>query len=58
MITLRVSEKLADSIRDWALDERDYWPELTIYQADLADLLAQLDAHLPSADDVRGIMSE
>lgn len=53
-----ISERLVRELRDWAVDERDYWPQDTAYQKDLKDLLDQLDSKLPTAEDVRGIMSE
>lgn len=58
MYTLKVSDRMADEIRDWAKDQQDYWPDDTEYQRDLSSLLRQLDAGLPTADDVRGILND
>lgn len=55
---IEIKPRLADVLRDWAKDEIEAWPDETMYQADLADLLRQLDADLPTADDVRGIMAD
>ena len=41
---------------DWAKEQREWWPDDTAYQDDLADLFKQLDAALPSAEGVRGIL--
>ncbi len=54
---LTISDRIADEIREWAVAERDYWPDDTVYQRDLDFLLKQLDSALPAAEDVRGIMS-
>ena len=54
---IEIGEALADELRQWVQDERDRWPPDTAYQTDLARLAVQLDAGLPSADDVRGIMA-
>ena len=57
-MNIEISERLADELRQWVQDERDHWPKDTAYQTDLAHLAAQLDAGLPSAADVRGIMAQ
>lgn len=54
---IEIKPRLADVLREWAKDEADAWPSETMYQEDLADLLRQLDEGLPTARDVRGIMS-
>ena len=55
---IEISRLLVDELRDWAKDQSDAWPSETAYQDDLADLLRQLDADLPTADHVRGIMAD
>ncbi len=54
-VTLTVSDRLADELRDWAYDETSNWPDDTAYQDDLEKMVMQLDEALPTADDVRGI---
>ena len=58
MVTVHLSKRLADEIMDWAKEQRDDWPDDTDYQMDLADLFHHLDAALPSAEDVRGILAD
>lgn len=41
-ITLTITRRLANELRQWAEDEQTWWPEETVYQADLHDLLKQL----------------
>ena len=53
---VELSDRLADEIREWAHDEHLYWPSDTAYQDDLMGLMRQLDATLPTAEDVRGIL--
>lgn len=53
---IKISERLANELRDWIENEREHWPRDTAYQSDLADLAKQLDAALPPLEDVRGIM--
>lgn len=42
--TITVSDLLAEELKAWAEDERASWPGDTAFQADLADLLAQISA--------------
>lgn len=55
--TITVSDRIADELRQWAQDEAERWPPDTAFQRDLAALRDQLDAGLPTAEDVRGILS-
>lgn len=53
---IKISQRLADELRTWAQDQTDEWPADTPFQDDLKDLLQQLDAGLPTASGVAGIM--
>ncbi len=51
-----ISDQLADELRTWVEDQLDEWPGRTQYHRDLEELHRQLDANLPTASEVAGIM--
>ena len=50
--TLRISNRMAEEIQQWASDELSQWPRDTAYATDLESLMAQLTAAQPAPDAV------
>ena len=57
-VTITISDRMAAELQDWCECERERWPADTAYQRDLLHVLTQLDFDLPTAEDVRGVLSE
>jgi len=43
MVQITISKKMAEELKFWAIDEKAFWPDDTVFQSELSDLIKQIE---------------